>query len=147
MPWSLKPVEEMLVCLSQSYSTVILYGEVFGRSVQSLSYGFEKGKLGYRAFDLSLNGKYVNDDEFRRHCERFGVPTVPVLYRGPFSLEKINALADGKTTIDGADHIREGCVVKPIVERTDPKIGRVILKFIGTEYQLSKKDGDDSTDV
>jgi hypothetical protein len=34
----------------------------------------------------------------------------------------------------GADHLREGIVVKPKVERTHPEIGRVILKLHGSDF-------------
>ena len=33
-----------------------------------------------------------------------------------------------------SNHIREGVVVKPLVERNDPKLGRVILKYVGDTY-------------
>jgi hypothetical protein len=62
-------------------------------------------------------------------------------------MAKMKELADGRSTVEGADNIREGIVVKPVVERIDPKVGRAVLKYIGTEYELSKKDGDDSKDV
>jgi hypothetical protein len=75
------------------------------------------------------------------------VPTVPVLYRGPFSLQKMKELADGNSTLTGADHIREGVVVKPVKERTHPKVGRLALKYIGIQYSLSKHQDMDTKDV
>lgn len=38
----------------------------------------------------------------------------------------------------GADHVREGFVVKPIRERQDPRLGRVFLKMAGEGYLLRK---------
>jgi RNA ligase (TIGR02306 family) len=148
-PWSIRGVKELIFHLTETAKTVvIMYGEIFGGSVQNLSYGIPKGKgVAFRAFDISVDGKYLNWDDFESLCKEFKVPFVPVLYRGPFSLSKIKELADGRSTVEGSDNIREGTVVKPVVERIDPKIGRAVLKYIGTEYELGKKDGDDSKDV
>ena len=65
--------------------------------------------------------------------------TAPVLYRGPWQgLDAHRHLAEGRTTI-GDGHVREGFVVKPVVERFDDRIGRVILKLHGEGY-LTKKE-------
>ena len=45
------------------------------------------------------------------------------------------------------DNIREGVVVRPAVERRDPALGRVVLKFISPEYDLSKHKKKDTTDL
>ena len=36
-------------------------------------------------------------------------------------------------------HIREGLVVRPLQERTDPKIGRVLLKYVSDSYLFGEK--------
>ena len=145
-PWSIDGVQNLINLLVSNHQVVTLYGEVFGGSIQDLHYGIPKGNgLGYRAFGLSVDGKYVDWDEFESLCNRFGVPMVPVLYRGPFSMKKIKELAEGKSTL--ADHIKEGVVVTTIPERRDPKIDRAILKYISTEYDLSKHKQKDTTDV
>lgn len=129
-------------------NSILLYGEIFGGSVQKLHYGISKGKgFGFRAFDLMIDGKYLDYDVFKGICIEHDVLMAPELYRGPFDMAKIIELADGDSTIEGADNIREGVVVRPVKERTHPKIGRVILKYIGTNYQLGLKEGDDNTDA
>jgi len=144
-PWSIGGVRELMKSYSP-HTTAILYGEVYGGSVQSLDYGVAKGKgLGFRAFGLRVGGKFLDWDEFISICAKYGVETVPVLWRGPFSMAKAKELADGKSEM--AEHIREGCVVYPVNERTDPRVGRAILKFIGTEYELSKHKDADTKDV
>ena len=115
----------------------IIYGEVFGGSIQSLHYGVQKGQgVGFRAFDIMLDGNYVGYNGFKSLCHVFEIKMVPELYVGPYSFQKVSELADGKSTM--AEHIREGVVVKPLVERVDAKVGRAVLKYIGTEYSLSK---------
>ena len=135
-PWSLPGVASLLRTVpgENLAKVVILFGEVYG--MQSLRYGVSG--LAFRAFDLYADGKYLDYDNFKGLCDRFGVETVPLIYRGPFSLSKIAELSKGKTTMPGADHIREGVVVRPTVERTHPKIGRVVLKYLSDDYLLSK---------
>jgi RNA ligase (TIGR02306 family) len=152
-PWSLSAVNCLMAEFNNECNTVeenlrpvILYGEVYGGSIQSLDYGIPKGKgVGFRAFGLKVGGRFLDWDDFVAVCDRHGVETVPVVYRGPFSMEVAKAYADGMSTI--ADHIREGIVVYPVKERNDPKVGRAVLKFIGTEYELSKHKGKDTKDV
>jgi RNA ligase (TIGR02306 family) len=127
---------------------VILFGEVFGQGVQSLHYGVGgKKEKGFRAFDLYVDGRFLGYEEFKRICDQEGVETAPLLYRGPFDLKKMNEISNGKSTLPGADNIREGVVVRPVIERRDPKLGRVVLKFIGTDYELSSHKDKDTTDL
>lgn len=148
-PMALPGIQDLLTHLGEAHRQVILYGEVFGSKVQSLAYG-QVGALGFWAFDLLADGKladgkYLDAADFDALCGRFGVPAVPVLYRVPYALETVKALSEGATTL-GADHIREEVVVWPVLERTDPKVGRVCLKYIGDPY-LFAKNVTDSHDV
>jgi len=134
-PWTVPGVRQLLYEVTnapRSAKQVILFGEVFGK-VQSLRYGLDQS-LGFRAFDLLIDGQYADASEFDRLCNQFGIETVPRVFAGEFKLEKIRELSDGPSLINGANNIREGVVVKPIAERTDPKIGRVILKYVGDTY-------------
>ena len=107
--------------------------------MQDLRYGAGQGEVRLRAFDAFViaTGRYVDADKFVWYAQTLGVPVAPALYRGPWSPD-LMSLADGPTTVDGAAHMREGFVVRPMVERFDPHIGRVILKHVGEEYLLRK---------
>jgi RNA ligase (TIGR02306 family) len=145
-PATLEPVRSLLDELRQSGPAVILYGEIYGARVQSLHYGRREG-LGFAAFDVLVGEHYLDHDAFVALCGRHGVATVPVLERGPFSLERVAALSRGQTALPGR-HIREGVVVRPIVERFDPRIGRVILKYLSDDYLLDDKlTAADATDL
>ena len=133
-PWSLPSVKALVESLAAKHRQVLLFGEVYGK-VQSLRYGLSNG-IAFAAFDLLLDGRFADNDEFIAICEQFGVARVPVIWSGGFDLAKIRELSDGKTTIVGAENIREGVVVRPVVERVDPKIGRAILKYVGDRYLL-----------
>ena len=138
-PWSIKGVEEFL---TESPNT-ILFGETFGPKIQNLTYGLKR--LSFAAFDIWKKGHYLNYQEFLTICYHYGIPTVPLLGYTTFSLEIIKRLSKGNTML-GADHVREGIVIRPDTERNDPKVGRVILKYINDDY-LFKKDTTDNQEL
>lgn len=113
---------------------LLIFGEVYG-PCQDLKYG-SPSELKFRAFDAMEVGtyKYLDYDEFASVMKDLGIETVPVLYRGPWS-DECRKLAEGKTTI-GGDHVREGIVIRPVVERKHERLGRVILKLVGEGYLL-----------
>lgn len=118
-----------------------ILGEIYGPGVQDLHYGATKPQ--FRAFDIYVgepgHGRFLNTGEFRSWCRDGGIETVPVLYEGPFSKEKMLELTDGKEVVSGSEaNIREGVVIKPWEERQDIEIGRVILKSISEAYLLRR---------
>lgn len=136
-PTTLPPVCALLDELAGSHRQVILFGEVYGSKVQNLAYG-KRDELGFVGFDVLADGRHLDAGEFQAACARHGVPTAPVVYRGPFSLDAIRSVSSGQTVLGDGAHIREGVVVRPARERTDPKVGRVILKYLGDAYLLAK---------
>jgi len=144
-PWSIPEIETMMEALSEEHKQVILYGETFG-PVQFLHYN-SSNKLDFRVFDLFINGEFVDADEFFALCEKYDVKTVPIVARIPYDLKEIAKWSEGKTLVNGANHMREGCVVKPIHERRHPKIGRVTLKYVSDTYLLGKSAKKDTSDV
>ena len=108
-----------------------VYGEVFG-NVQKLKYGAKNGQFFFAAFDILDKDHWLNYSDARLVGR--GLPWVPELYRGPFDKEKLNLLAEGPSTIEGANHIREGIVICPEIERNDPEVGRVQLKIVSNAY-------------
>lgn len=142
-PFLVSGVRELLNAVAKEFDSkqVVLFGEVYGRGVQKLSYGIEKGRgFGFAAFDLYVNGKWIDHDEFTAICSRFGVEIAPVLYRGPFSLAAIKNVSDGASVLANGLHVREGVVVRPIHERMCPQLGRLILKYVGDNYLLGNYD-------
>lgn len=143
-PHTLPAVQDLFCCLQDNgHNSAVLYGEVYGKQIQSYTYG--ENKLGFRAFDLLLDSVFVDHDFFKVLCDKFGVETAPLLYRGNFSLNIIKDLSNGKSFV-GGDLGREGVVVKPIVERTWQN-GRLILKYVGDDYLLGKAAKFDTTDL
>lgn len=113
----------------------VLRGEIYGKGIQNLDYGTEEM---FRAFDIQdfKTRQYWSYADFANWCDVHACPRVPVLYGGPWSLMP-PGLEEGKTTL-GGDHVREGFVVKPVLERTASGLGRCIVKVIGEGYRLRK---------
>jgi RNA ligase (TIGR02306 family) len=115
---------------------VALVGEVLG--VQDLKYDAKNDQT-FRAFGVKIKNTWLDHGSFVEFCEKLDIPHVPILYKGPFSEEVLKEFTSGKTTIEGASHIREGLVITPAKERVDLEIGRVILKSISEDYLLRKE--------
>ena len=134
-------LKDMLQYISQNQHDVVIFGEIFGSSVQDLTYNMKNGEWDFRLFDISVNGKYMDADQRIQNCQKFNIPTVPILYVGPFSRTKINEYVSGNTTLCD-NQIREGVVVKLVKEecRVTPNkvFNRVGVKAINFDYQNRK---------
>lgn len=128
-------------------SAVVVFGEIFGPGIQDMDYGIPSGKRGFRVFDISIDGQYKSWDSVQETCDYFGVETVPLLYRGPFSAELVEQLTYGPTTV-GQPRCdfkgREGVVITPVIEQPSAVLGgRMILKSVSADY-LDRKDAEDN---
>jgi hypothetical protein len=133
----------------ENEANIVLFGERYGSGVQDMAYGFENGRFGFRVFDYTVNGQYVDFEYKQSAFAHYGVEMVPVLYRGPFDFAKVEALSEGPTTICEVNKAgkftgREGVVVLSVAEKksvTPEKVfERTQLKCINFAY-LSRKDG------
>lgn len=147
-PLSILAVKTMLedLAASNGYKQVVLFGEVFGNVQKKYNYGVPNG-IDFRAFDLLIDGKYVEPNVFYELCKHYGVQTVIHLemnYR--YTFEDIKRFAESIEKDPLGDHPIEGLVIRPVVERQDRRVGRVILKYV-TDTYLFGKGGSDYTDV
>jgi hypothetical protein len=76
-------------------------------------------------------------DKFKALCQRLELPIAPVMYEGGWD-PKLTDLANGQSNL--GDNMREGIVVKPLMESFDMRIGRKILKYVSEDY-LTRKGG------
>ena len=118
-------------------ASVVVFGEIYGSGVQDLQYGLRNVK-DFRMFDISVNGNYLSYKTMFMLSGMYNIPVVPVLYEGPFDWEKMEQLAEEKSTV-ADDQISEGIVIRPEEERVDLQ-GRVVRKMIGFNY-LNRKGG------
>jgi RNA ligase (TIGR02306 family) len=130
--------------LGEEWDGFIFYGEVYGHGVQELSYGVPPGEIRLCIIDIMFKDKYgsrhyLGHKQTSEICNILRLPMAPVLYVGEWDSSLVR-LADGASTISGADNIREGFVIKPLlVERYQHQVGRVVLKRISDAYLTSKK--------
>ena len=64
---------------------------------------------------------------------------VPIIHVGLYKKEDVENYMNGKTLIPGADHQREGIVIKPLEEIWSPEIGRLVLKAVSPEFLMGSK--------
>ncbi len=118
---------------------LVVYGECHGYT-GGFPYGVKPGVAGFRAFDAfnTAQGGYLNHREFADSMDALDIPLAPRLHKGPWSKDHMR-LAEGQSSLDER-HVREGFVVRPVVERQDPVFGRLIMKMIGQGYLLNKRE-------
>ena len=130
----------------RAHEGTTLYGELTPTQ-KGFSYG--SNELRFFAFDIrtpegqwrkpwTFHYEVVGVDESNHspyticHAE---VNIVPVLYYGPYDLEKIKAqFVDGPSAVLGAKNMREGVVITPVTERTVRGLGRLQLKLVSNAY-------------
>ena len=104
----------------------VVYGEVYGEGVQDLTYNT---RLSFRVFDIyDLDEKkFLAPYATEIIAKDAGLLVVPTLFDGQFDLETMFRLAEGKTTLNSAGHVREGVVIKSVD-------GNKVLKLAGEGY-------------
>lgn len=130
--WRVLDAHPEVAAFCEAHPDITVYGEVYGQ-VQDLKYGTGRNEARLAVFDLLRGTEWIAPAEARELGAT--LPWVPVLERAfPFELAAVLVLAEGPSLIPGAQHVREGIVVKPLVERTDSEIGRVCLKVVSNGY-------------
>lgn len=133
-------IQTALQELSVGEQDVVIYCEIFGPGIQDMDYGIRQGKIGFRVFDISINGRYMDWGDLHTTCLYYGLQLVPVIYVGPFDPEKLDEWTNGPTMLADEKHIkskfkgREGCVITPLTETYHPDVGRVVLKSVSADY-------------
>lgn len=112
-----------------------VFGEIYG--VQDIKYGLKNGKTDLALFAVRYRHKFLDYKDFICFCEEYGLPRVPVLYMGTYSEEFVSAF-NNADSVTSPECMMEGVVIQPLLERTHPLIGRVVLKLISDRYLLRK---------
>ena len=117
--------------------------EIVGKGIQDLNYGLKNKQI--HLFDIYYrrpdgSSGYVDFDSCRRLSKLFELKMVPLLQRAAgYSEELVQKHLNGDERVSNeAVHVREGIVIKPMVERRDDMLGRVILKAVSDEYLVRK---------
>ena len=127
---------------------IFVFGEIFGAGVQDL--GYCHGNPDYRLFDMYIgtrsDGSFVHWDFFYEMCQEYGLPVVPILWRGLFDKDVLARHTDGDTTLlsqgrkPPVKQIREGVVVRDVRSSSarHPRHGRYIAKSVSAAYLTRK---------
>jgi len=136
-----KGVKELLTELGKEHNQVILFGESYGNIQKKYTYNNPNGTE-FRAFDLLIDGKYVDYEKFIEVCKKFEVNTVPILGIFPYSFEIVRNFSESIQKSALAEHPIEGVVIKPLKEGNNLRIGRKILKYVNDSFLLDKNKSD-----
>lgn len=117
---------------------VVVFAELAGNT-NRLKYGFPDVNR-VLAFDLLREGRFVDIADAEKELLDAGVPFVPCVAAGPYDFQWVKGASTGPTTIPDAKKgvIREGVVVRPARERSDRRIGRVVLKCVNPDFLAGK---------
>lgn len=125
----------------------VIYGEIYGASIQK-GYTYSlKDSRALVVFDIQrLNNQekttiikdktemvYVDDAEFQATVHRLELPVCPEIFRGKFKDCNIDQLKQGPSVLDPNQKVREGTVVKTVIEHP---VVRKVAKIINPEYLL-----------
>lgn len=117
----------------------VIYGEIVGDKIQkNYMYGCKPGEHKLYVFDVWKDGKYLDWGHFLMAAYpggTNGIEIVPTFYAGPYDKKHIESLIEENPL---SNETNEGLVIKPIIERESPTIGRVIVKFINPKYYLEE---------
>lgn len=115
------------------------YGEVLG--VQDLTYGHDKTAVkGLRIFDVyALSAeRWLAWNDVVEMCRAVGLNHAPVLYDGPLNECNYRELAEGATTMPGANHVREGVVIRTYAGGPKEVGPSRKWKYVGQSYRMRK---------
>jgi RNA ligase (TIGR02306 family) len=128
--------------------SVIFYGEVYGKGVQN--YQYNRTGLDFAVFDVLVDYKgerrFLDTEEAAMWMSDFEIPMVPCDDIISYSVEAVKEFSELPSLV-GNPQGREGVVVRPRKERTHPKIGRVILKYVSDTFLFGKEAELDTTDA
>ena len=118
-----------------------IQGELIGEGVQGNKYALKGQKVYFfNVFNIDTYA-FLGFEDFKKTLEKLDLNIVPVLendYLLENDIPKLVEKALGKSVLK-ADVIREGIVIRPLVESNDA-IGRVSFKSINPEFLLKYSD-------
>jgi len=140
---SLFDVEFLQTKLSELFvtSNATIYGEAYGGKQQGMSATYGK-KLKFIGFDVQVNNIWLNVPNAEEICKSLNIEFVDYV-KVSTDLESLNAERD-KQSIQairngcGENKLREGIVLKPLIEFTTNNGGRVIVKHKRDEFKETK---------
>ncbi|HEV2172653.1 MAG TPA: RNA ligase family protein [Nitrospira sp.] len=149
-PWVVLNTHPWIEDFCHAHPLCILFGETYGW-VQVLRYGAWPNEYWFRAFDVLEGTQYWSVSKFRKEIPQSSrVPDWGIV---EFDFERLKELAEGDTMLEVTGNtnkqgkggkpianMREGIVVRPLEERYEHDLGRVILKLVSNTYLETVKE-------
>ncbi|RLF68204.1 MAG: hypothetical protein DRN26_00060 [Thermoplasmata archaeon] len=144
--------ESILEAVQAKYpeaSMIVLYGEFCGPGVQKNIYDLQSHKV--YLFDIKVDNRFLDVEDFL--CLKGTADIVPIISKGD-TLSKVleSYIQQGDQPIDALkkastgksilkmDALREGIVIRPLIEEYSPALhGRLIIKQRSPEYLAKSK--------
>jgi hypothetical protein len=120
---------------------VIIYGEAAGGKQQAMSHTYGK-ELFFIAFEVNVDGNWLDVPKAEDICNHFKLEFVPYV-RITTDLKEIDAQRDADSIVAvrkgcGPGKIREGVVLRPLIELTKNNGTRIIAKHKRKEFTETK---------
>lgn len=127
LPW----IEEWC----RNYPGHVLYGEVVPTQ-EKYRYGCAPGEIKFFVFDIRTpKDDWISwTDRTKYLLPHLENNWVPIVDERLFHEKTILQMAEGKSEVSGANHIREGVVVRPKIERHVKGLGRLQLKAVSNQF-------------
>lgn len=131
---------KLMEATGSNLERTVIYGEVYGAVQKGFNYSLKSGECAFRVFDTfdTALGRYNDWETTVTIAEIMGLETVPVLYQGKYDPLLFEHLRSGPDPL-GKTHIREGFVIKPVMEKHVRNLGRVVGKYVSEDYKLKQQ--------
>jgi RNA ligase (TIGR02306 family) len=114
-----------------------IQGEVIGTGIQGNKYALKGVEL--HLFNLFHIGEYrlIDHEKMLSILQEFGFKIVPQLGTIVLNhtIDELVELSIGMSVLNGLTH-REGIVLRPLIDETDPELGRLSFKTINPKFLL-----------
>jgi len=113
----------------------VIYGEIYGAGIQKgYTYGLNND-IDLVVFDIMRNGKYLDYEDFEEQAFYGYYLKIPaLLFEGKYKDCNLNDLCVGESILSPTQKVREGCMVKPLIE--SDLLPRKGAKVINPAYLL-----------
>jgi hypothetical protein len=111
---------------------VILFGEGYGRKIQSVGSLYIPDGVDFILFDVCVNGSYLSRDAVDGIATSFGIKSVPIILRGDIGDAVAFVRTQPRSTIGQAP--MEGLVGRPPVELQTARGERLIVKVKARDF-------------
>lgn len=122
-----------------------IFGEIVGPGIQTnYDYGLKEHR--FVLFDVKVLGSdgkqsWLSPDEVEAYAKERGFDCVPVVYRGPFDVDKTYTLTRGPSVYCPKQKVREGIVIKA-KDSYSVEGNKKALKWVSEDYLDDKSNTD-----